>query len=62
VKAKIFDSVLANLGLFPRDFASCLPLKKRKEKACPFHIVLPSWSSQKEVIYVLEECAAMLVS
>jgi hypothetical protein len=25
VKAKVFDSVLANLGLFPRDFVSCLP-------------------------------------
>jgi hypothetical protein len=25
MKANVFDSVLANLGLFPRDFISCLP-------------------------------------
>jgi hypothetical protein len=25
VKAKVFDSVLANLGLFPRDFVSLIP-------------------------------------
>jgi hypothetical protein len=25
VKAEVFDSVLANLGLFPREFLSCLP-------------------------------------
>jgi hypothetical protein len=25
LKAEVFDSVLANLGLFPRDFVSCLP-------------------------------------
>jgi hypothetical protein len=31
VKAEVFDSVLANLGLFSRDLLSCLPLK-RKEK------------------------------
>jgi hypothetical protein len=60
VKAKVFDSVLANLGLFPRDSVSCLPYK-RKEKAHPFHTVLLSWYSQQEVMYILEECAAMLV-
>jgi hypothetical protein len=25
VKAKVFISVLVNLGLFPRDFVSCFP-------------------------------------
>jgi hypothetical protein len=25
VKAEVFDGVLANLGLFPRDIVSCLP-------------------------------------
>jgi hypothetical protein len=31
VKAKVFDGVLANLGLFLRDFVSCLPQKRKKE-------------------------------
>jgi hypothetical protein len=25
VKAKVFDGILVNLGLFPKDFVSCLP-------------------------------------
>jgi hypothetical protein len=61
VKTEVFDSVLANMGLFPRDFVSCFPYYKRKEKALPFHSVLLSWSSQQEVIYILEEYAAVLV-
>jgi hypothetical protein len=60
MKAKEFNSVLANLGLFPRDFISCLPQKKKK--GCSLHIVFSSWSSQQEVIYVLEESAAVLFS
>jgi hypothetical protein len=39
--AKVFNTVLTNLGLFPRVFVSCLPLK-RKEKAYPFHVFLLS--------------------
>jgi hypothetical protein len=41
VKAKVFHSVLANLGLFPRDFVSCLP-QNRKEKVHPLRAVGPA--------------------
>jgi hypothetical protein len=61
VKAEVFDSILANLSLLPRDFVSCFTYR-RKEESCPFHIVLSSWSTQQEVIYILEENAAMLVN
>jgi hypothetical protein len=36
-----------------------------KEETSPFHTVLPRWSSQssqQDVIHVLEECTAVLVS
>jgi hypothetical protein len=59
VKAEVFGSVLSNLGLFPRDFVSCLP-QKRKE-VISFHTVLLCWSKQQKFMYILEECAAMLV-
>jgi hypothetical protein len=52
VKAKVFDDVLANLGLFLH------PIKEREGGESLSY----SWSSQQVVIYILEECAAMLVS
>jgi hypothetical protein len=37
MKAKVFDSVLANLGLFARDFVSLPPIKeKRGGKSLPY--------------------------
>jgi hypothetical protein len=45
VKAKVFDGVLTNQGLFPGNFVFYLPQKREKE-ASPFHTVLQGWSSQ----------------
>jgi hypothetical protein len=39
---------------------SYLPQKGEKEVRS-FHKILLNWSSQQKVIYILEECAAMLV-
>jgi hypothetical protein len=61
VKSEVFDSILANLSFLSRNLISCLPQKGDKESSS-FHIILLSWSSQQKVIYVLEECAAMLVN
>jgi diketogulonate reductase-like aldo/keto reductase len=59
VKAKVFDGVLANLGLLLRNFV-LPPIKERKGDES-LHTVLLSWSSQQEFIYILKECTAVLV-
>jgi hypothetical protein len=59
VKPKVFDSILASLSLLSGNLISCLPQKGEKE-ANSFHTIILSWSSQQKVIYILEECAAML--
>jgi hypothetical protein len=46
VKAKVFDSVLANVA----SFLETLPPIKEKGGGVDFHIVLMSWSNQQEVI------------
>jgi hypothetical protein len=61
VKVEVFDGFFSNLSLFLIDIVSCLP-QKRKKEASPFHTVLLGWFSQQEVIYILEEYAAMQVS
>jgi hypothetical protein len=61
VKAEVFDSILANLSFLFRNLIVGLPQKGEK-KVSSFHTTLLSWSSQQKVIYVLEECAPMLVS
>jgi hypothetical protein len=61
VKLEVFDSILANLSFLSGNFISCLPQKGEKE-ASSFHTILLSWSRQQKVIYILEECSAMLVS
>jgi hypothetical protein len=60
VKPKVFDNILANLGFLSGNFLSFLPQKGEKE-ASSFHTILLSSSSQQKVIYILEECATMLV-
>jgi hypothetical protein len=60
VKPEIFDSILANMGFLLEDLISCL-LQKGEKEASSFQTILLSWSSQQKAIYVLEECAAMLV-
>jgi hypothetical protein len=60
VKPNVFDSILANLSILSGNLTSCLPQKGEKE-ASSIHTILLSWSSQKKVIYILKECAAMLV-
>jgi hypothetical protein len=60
-EAKVFDNILANLGFLFGNLISCL-LQKGEKMASSFHAILLSWSSQQKVIYMLEECAAMLVS
>jgi hypothetical protein len=60
VKPEVFDNILANLGFLLGNLISYLSQKLEK-KASSFHTILLSWSSQQKVIYVLEECAAMLV-
>jgi hypothetical protein len=52
---------LANVGFLSGNLISCLPQKGEKEPSS-FHTILLNWSSQQKVIYILEECAAMLVS
>jgi hypothetical protein len=60
VKPEVFDSVLANLSLLSGSLIFCFPQKGEKE-ASSFHTILLSWSSQQKVIYILKECAPMLV-
>jgi hypothetical protein len=60
VKPEVFDSILANLGFLSGNLISCLSQKGEKE-ANSFHTILLSWSSQQKAIYILEECAPMLV-
>jgi hypothetical protein len=60
VKPKVFDSTLANVNLLSENLISLF--LQKGEKANSFHTILLSCSSQQKVIYVLEECAAMLVS
>jgi hypothetical protein len=60
VKPEAFNNILANLDFLSGNLIFCLPQKEKKEVS-PFHTILLSWSSQQKVIYVLEECAAMLV-
>jgi hypothetical protein len=57
---EVFDSILANLSLLLGNLISYLPQKGEKE-VNSFHTILLSWSSQQKIIYILEECAAMLV-
>jgi hypothetical protein len=52
VQPKVFDNILANLGFLSG---------KGEKEAGFFHTILLSWSSQQEIIYILE-WAAMLVS
>jgi hypothetical protein len=59
VEAEVFDIVLANLGLFPRD--CILPPIKEKGGGMSLPYSPPELASQQEVIYVLEGCAAVLV-
>jgi hypothetical protein len=60
VKPEVFDSVLANLRFLSGNLISCLPQKGEKEVSS-FHTILLSWSSQQKVMYILEDCATMLV-
>jgi hypothetical protein len=60
VKPEVFDSTLANLGFLFGILLPCLTQKREKEVSS-FLTILQSWSSQQKVIYILEECAAMLV-
>jgi hypothetical protein len=59
VKAEVFDDVLENLGFFSKKLCILPPIKER-ERGESRPNSPPSWSSQ-QVIYVLEECATMLV-
>jgi hypothetical protein len=61
VKPEIIDSILENLSFHLGNLISCL-LKKGEKEVSSFHTILLSWFSQQKVIYILEECAAMLVS
>jgi hypothetical protein len=61
VKPEVFDSILANLSFLSGNHISCLPQKGEK-KVSFFHTSLLSWSSQQKVVYILEECAARLLS
>jgi hypothetical protein len=47
--------VFCQIWAFIRETLYLSP-KKREKKMNPFHTVFLSWSSQQEVIYVLEEC------
>jgi hypothetical protein len=60
VKPEVFDSILANLGFLSGNLISCLP-QNREKGASSFHTMLLSWCRQQKVIYILEECATMLV-
>jgi hypothetical protein len=60
VKPEVFDGILANLSFLLGNLIFCLPQKGEKEVSS-FHTIFLSWSSQQKVIYLLEECAAMLV-
>jgi hypothetical protein len=55
----IFDNIVENLSFLSGNLISCLPQKGKEVSS--FHTILLSWSSQQKVIYILEECAVMLV-
>jgi hypothetical protein len=61
VKPEVFDSILANLRFLLGNLIACLPQKGENEVSS-FHRILLTLSSQQKVIYILEECAAMLVT
>jgi hypothetical protein len=60
VKPEVFDSILENLSFLSGNLISCLPQNGEKEISS-VHTILLSWSSQQKVIYILKECAAMLI-
>jgi hypothetical protein len=60
MKPEVFNSILANLSFLSGNLIACLPQKGEKEIS--FHTILLSLSRQQKVIYILEECASMLVS
>jgi hypothetical protein len=60
VKPKAFDNILANLSFLLGNLISAF-LQKGEDEVSSFHTILLSWSSQHKVIYILKECADMLV-